>query len=269
MRKLIGIICLTWLFTQGLMAQDVLVKINGDSLRGKIDFAKDRLGLEYVIIRDGRKKENVKLVQTRLIQTESGDIIRPVEFNGKYKFGKQIHLGYLSYYKVTGEDVSELFTEDLLTKMDGSNLVVGGRIGFKGRVSKFLEDCYEVSYAVRQKKYDRNSLLELTKAYNGCVNKNGLMSADAIEQKAEQLRIEKAAETKISKTLEQKLADFSTLLEYSDKVANKPDVTAMFNDLAGKLRRNENLPNYLKNGLNEAIKADPELVKLLANILKK
>ena len=269
MRKLIGIICLTWLFTQGLMAQDVLVKINGDSLRGKINFAKDRLGLEYVTVRNGRQKENVKLVQTRLIQTENGDIIRPVEYNGKYKYGKLMHLGYLSYFKVTGDDVAEMFTEDLLTKMDGSSLIVGGKIGFKGRVSKFLEDCYEVSYAVRQKKYDRRSLLELTKAYNGCVNKNGLMSADAIEQRAEQLRIEKSSEKKISKTLEQKLADFTTLLEYSDKVSNKADVTAMFNDVAGKLRRNESLPNYLKNGLTEAVKNDPELTKLLADILKK
>ena len=268
MRKLIGSFCLIALLTQGLMAQDVLVKINGDSLTGRLDFAKDALGLEYVIIRNGRKKETVKLVETRMITTKNGDLIRPVEYNGKYKYGKQMHLGYLSYYKVTGDDIGELFTEDLYTKMDGKNLLIGGRIGFKGRLSRFLEDCYEVSYAVKQKKYTRKNLVELAKAYNACVNKNGLMSADAIEQRAEQLRVEKSEEQVISKTLEQKLADFTTLLEYSDKVANKSDVTAMFNDVAGKLRRKEALPNYLTNGLKEAVKADPELVKLLVDILK-
>ncbi len=153
--------------------------------------------------------------------------------------------------------------------MDGSSLAIGGRIGFKGRMSSFLEDCYEVSYAVKQKQYTIKDLEALVKAYNACVNKNGLHSADAIEQRAEQLRIEKAAKTKISKTLEQKLADFSTLLEYSDKVPNKTDVTAMFNDVSGKLRRNEDLPNYLVKGLKEAVKKDPELIKLLEDILKK
>ena len=269
MRKLLGILCLVWLITPGVMAQDVLTKISGERLTGEVIISKDRLGIEYVILKEGRKKRNVKLVEVRIIEMENGDLIRPVEYNGKYKFGKQIHLGYLSYYKVTGDEIREPFTQDLFTKMDGSSLAIGGRIGFKGRMSKFLEDCYEVSYAVKQKQYTIKDLEALAKAYNACVSKNGLQSADAIEQRAEQLRIEKAAETQISKTLEQKLADFSTLLEYSDKVPNKTDVTAMFNDVSGKLRRNEDLPNYLVKGLKEAVKNDPELVKLLEDILKK
>lgn len=270
MRKIICSLILVLLSLQLIHAQDTLIKINGDTLIGKLEFAIDGIGSEYVTIKDNGNKTVVKLIEVRMIETAEGDIIKPVAFDGKYKFGKQLHFGYLSYYKVTGDGNPEMFTNDLLIKMDGSSLLFSGSLGFRKRVGRFLEDCYDVAQDIQRKKYKANDLLELTQAYNICVNKNGLMSEDAIDQRAAIDRAEQAKEkdASLTKSLEAKLSDFSTLLKYSDKVANKDDVTAMFNDVAGKLRRKENVPNYLKKSLMDALEKDPQLTQLLSEILE-
>lgn len=260
MRKLSYSLFMICLMAQGLMAQDLLVKTNGDTLTGKVDIAKDHRNREYAFFRNGRKKESVKPLQVRMIQKESGEIIRPVQVGDQFKFGKQVEQGYLSYYKVSNDDVVELFTSDLLTKMDGSSLLLQGKIGFRGRVGKFLEDCFDVSLAVKEKKYTRRELDQVVKDYNACVNTSGLSSGDAAALKADVINL--------SGDLEQNLADFGSQLANSSKVANKEDVTAMFNDVAGKIRRKELVPNYLKTALQEAIKDDDELKRLMKEILK-
>ena len=267
MRKLNYLLIALCLLSQGLLAQDLLVKTNGDSLRGKVTISIDHRGNEYAAFRNGKEKESVKLLKVRLIEKEDGMIIRPVQVGTKYKFGKQLHFGYLSHYKVTGDGIPELFTADLLTKMDGSSLVLNGKIGFKGRVSKFLEDCYEVSYAVKNKKYTRYEVAKVVEDYNNCVQNRGLNNSDAVELRAQQISAEREAKKDLGQTLEQMLVDFASTLQNSKYVDNKEDVTAMFNDVAGKLRRNESVPNYLKTGLKEAIKNDLELTSLLNKIL--
>ena len=259
MRKLSYSLFIICLMAQCLTAQDLLVKTNGDTLTGKVDIAKDHRNREYAAFRNGRKKQSIKPLQVRMIRTESGEIIRPVQVGDQFKFGKQVQHGYLSYYKVSADDVIELFTSDLLTKMDGSSLLLEGKIGFRGRVAKFLEDCFDVSLAVKEKKYTRREVDQIVKDYNACVNTSGLSSADVIAQKADEI---------LSDDLEQNLADFGSQLENSSQVANKADVTAMFNDVAGKIRRKEAVPNYLQTALQEAIKGDDELKRLLKEILK-
>jgi len=267
MRKLNYLLIILCLCSQGLLAQDLLVKTNGDSLRGIVNISIDYRGNEYAAFKNDSGKESVKLLKVRLIQMADGMIIKPVKVGQAFKFGKQLHLGYLSHYKVTGVGMAEMFTADLLTKMDGSSLVLSGKIGFKGRVSKFLVDCYEVSRAVKDKQYTRYELDKVVVDYNNCVQTRGLSNDDAVELKARQISAEKEGVKELGKTQEQMLADFALLLQASKNVTNKPDVTAMFNDVAGKLRRNEAIPNYLKAGLREAIKEDLELASLLNKIL--
>lgn len=269
MRKLTCLLSLMVLNCLAVPAQDYLVKTNGDSLSGKLSFAENSLGNEYVTIKVGKKKVSVKLLETRVIQTKKGELIKPVEFNGNYRFGKLISQGYLSYYKVSNDKTQEMFTDDLLTKMDGSALLIAGSIGFRNRVSNFLKDCYEVSLAVSQKRYPRAKLAQLVNDYNKCVEENGLMTQTEIAQRAELLRLAKQNKkaNAISKSLEEKLSNFIRLLESSDKIAAKQDITAMFNDVAGKLRRKESVPQYLKTALEDGLKNDPQLKKLLAELL--
>ena len=120
-----------------------------------------------------------------------------------------------------------------------------------------------ISNAVNDKKYKKQDLARLTQDYNDCLQSKGVnnavqASSDNTQSSAEQL----------SKSLEQKLSDFSTLLKYSDKISNKSDVMAMFNDVSGKLRRKEAIPNYLKTALTETLKGDPQLSKLIKDILE-
>ena len=272
MRKLSYFLVILLFSTSYTLAQDgVLYPIKGDSIVGRLDFAKDSKGMEYIKIKSGKKRKSFRLVDVRMIKTPEGDIIRPVEFGGRYKFGKQVSMGYLSHYKISSDEVPEMFTDDLLTKMNGEFLVIAGKIGFRSRIARYLEDCTSVSRAVKNKKYSRDKLNDIIRDYNACVNKNGLLSEEAIEYKAEQLKIERAEgkSKKLSKSLEDKLQDFSTLLEFSDKIPNKKDVTAMFNDVAGKMRRNEEVPQYLKTALKNALSKDPQLQKLMEEILKK
>ena len=65
MRKLICCLSLILVASSFASAQDVLIKHNGDSLVGKLNFAKDALGLEYATIKVGRKRQQVKLFDIR------------------------------------------------------------------------------------------------------------------------------------------------------------------------------------------------------------
>lgn len=271
MRKLNFTLCLLVLFSSLSIAQDMLVKVDGDTLKGKVNIAVNSLDREYVTVKTGRKKQKLKLLEVREIRMGNGDLIKPLTYQGKYKFGKELVSGYLTHYRVTRDNSSEKFNTDLLYKMDGTFIILGGKIGFRSAAKDFLSDCVRVATDLRDKKYARNDVGQLVTDYNTCVSQSGLMSKEAIEEKA---KLDAKAEKKrkkleLPKSLEQKLSDFATLLEYSDKISNKPDVTAMFNDVSGKLRRNEAVPNYLKQALKDALKTDPQLLKLINGILDK
>ncbi|GAB5526067.1 MAG: hypothetical protein Roseis2KO_39390 [Roseivirga sp.] len=271
MRKLNFVLCLLLLFSSLTIAQDVLVKINGEKLEGKADIAVNSLNQEYATVKVGRKKKKLSLLEVREIRMANGDVIKPINYDNKYKFGKELISGYLSHYRVTRDNSTEKFNMDLLYKMDGTHLTLAGKMGFRSAVRDFLGDCVRVADGIQDKQYTRNGLDKLVNDYNACVSKDGLMSKDAIEEKAK-LDLEAEKEKKrlaLSKSLEQKLADFATLLEYSDRVSNKGDVTAMFNDVSGKLRKKEPVPNYLQQALKDALKTDPQLLKLINEILNK
>lgn len=269
MRKLNLTLCVLLLFPALSMAQDMVVKINGEELEGKANIAVNSLQQEYAIVKVGRKKKKIPLLEVREIRMENGDVIKPVSFNNKYKFAKEMVAGYLTHYRITSDKSSEKFNTDLLYKMDGTYVVLAGKMGFRSAARVFLADCIRVADNIQKKEYSRNDLDRLVKDYNACVSKNGIMSEEAIEKKAK-LDVEAQKQEQklaLSKSLEEKLADFATLLEYSDKVSDKTDVTAMFNDMSGKLRKKEAIPNYLQQALKNAVKTDPQLLKLIIEIL--
>ena len=273
MKKLFLSLALTVLFLPSLMAQDYLITTSGDSIAGKMSLGINAAGREYVVMKEGRKKSRHELLRVQRIVTQKDGLIVPLQIDSKYKFGKVISKGYLSHYKYTREGSTEYFTENFIQKMDGSGLVVTN-LGFTNQVSRFLNDCINVSEAVKEKRYTRKNLAELIVAYNDCVNQKGLVSEAAIEQKAledrAQAKIEQKEKDKqqATKDVEALISDFLTLLEYSDKVSGKEDVKAMFSDVAGKIRRKESVPNYLKKGLEDAIEKDSQLTALLTKILK-
>lgn len=270
MRKTVLSLCILLLFSGLSFAQDTLVKVNGETLEGRVNIATNSLNREYISIKIGRKKTKLNLLEVREIKMANGDVIKPVSFNGSIKFGKELISGYLSHYRVTPDNSPEKFSADLLYKMDGTHVLLGGKMGFRSVTRDFLGDCTQIAESIQNKKYQRNDINSLVNDYNVCVSQKGLMSKTAIEEKAKQDRIAEKEKKRLqlSKGLEQKLSDFATLLEYSDKVSNKADVTAMFNDVSGKLRKKEAVPNYLKTALTEALKTDPQLQKLIKEILK-
>lgn len=271
MRKLNFTLCLLFLFSSLSFAQDILIRVNGDTLKGRVNIGTNSLKQEYATVKIGRKKEKLTLLEVREVRMGNGDLIKPLRYNNIYKFGKELIQGYLSYYRVTRDNSTEKFDTDLLYKMDGTYLLLGGKLGFRSSSKDFLGDCSRIADDLNNKKYARNDVKELVGDYNTCVSQKGLMSKSAIEEKAKQDLIDKKQQKKleISKSLEQRLSDFATLLEYSDKVSNKSDVTAMFNDVSGKLRRKETVPSYLKTALTDALKTDPQLQKLIKDIFEK
>lgn len=271
MRTLSFTLWLFFLFSSLSFAQDTLVRVNGDTLKGRVNIGLNSLKQEYATVKIGRKKEKLTLFEVREIRMGNGDLIKPLRYNNTYKFGKELIQGYLSYYRITRDNSTQKFDTDLLYKMDGTHLLLGGKLGFRSSSKDFLGDCSRIADDLNNKKYARNDLKELVGDYNTCVSQKGIMSKTAIEEKAKQDLIDKKQLKKLemSKSLEQKLSDFATLLEQSDKISNKSDVTAMFNDVAGKLRRKETVPNYLKVAMTDALKTDAKLQKLITEIFKK
>jgi hypothetical protein len=269
MRKLKYSLIVLLTFAMSGFAQDTLVKTDGETLEGRVNIATNTLDVEYATIKVERKKQTISILDIREIRMKNGDLIKPVGFNNTVKFGKLIVEGYLSYYRVNKDNSPEKFTADLLIKLNGKHQLLGGRIGFRSSAKDFLGDCVRVVDNLDRKLYSRNDVEKMANDYNQCVSEEGLMSEQAMEDKAKQDKISKEEKegTAVPETLEKKLTDFATLLEHSDKISNKTDVTAMFNDISGKIRRKETIPDYLKNALTSALKTDPQLLKLMEEIL--
>jgi hypothetical protein len=202
----------------------------------------------------------------RSVLNADDEVIRPVAYGGIYKMGKLKVIGYMSYYMVNDHTSLERFTSHLLQKQDGTYVLYGGKIAFRVKTRKFVQDCPSLATAVKEKKYRINDLEQLTKDYNACI-KSKPRDENRNQPIVTQVPIV-VPEKPIAKSLEQKLTDFATLLEYSNKITDKTDVTAMFNDVSGKLRRKESIPDYLKSALTKALKADKQLTELLNDILK-
>jgi hypothetical protein len=244
-------------FCVQISAQSYMITTKGDSLVGKIQIRENRAGNEFVRFKSGKIKETYEIFQIKKIIDKDGKKLVPINVEGKYRFGLVEMEGYLSKYLYTSPEGNLKFQSEVLIKVDGSTQIVPGAIGFRNTLSKFIKECPEVSNAVKNKAYDRNELEKIITDFNACMNEKSVVSTNP--EKAQSLP---------SNSLMSKLEDFKQQLNKSLKVKNKEEAIDMFNDIAEKLLRGEEIPSYLSNGFKELITSDEALVAAFTDLLK-
>jgi hypothetical protein len=181
-------------------------------------------------------------------------ILKPLKINENYKFGLQVSQGYLSWYKFSDPKQGQEYGADLLQKLDGESLEIGGLIGFRKSIIRFIEDCESLVQKIQKKELGRNDLALIVNEYNDFIEKRGerLFTADS---------------EPINNIKNDLLIQFENLLTESDKIEDKTTALQILKDLKEKILGSEQIPQYLTAALKEKISKDEELLRILTKIL--
>jgi hypothetical protein len=235
-------------------AQDYVVTIKSDTVRGDVKMMSYDL-LDRVQLSQGKKKTTYTALQVRRVML-NGEPFGPVKLDNGIRLMKIVQTGYLSLYMYRGPQQGGYDTK-VLQKI-GRNAFEVPNMGFKKIVGDMIEDCPDVADKVKNGNFSRNNVDQIVTEYNQCI---GTIN----EQKLE------AALPTPTTPASELLEKLKTKVTQSD-LTNKDDVNDLLNSIADRLKKNEPVPAYMKEGLKgylgskEDLKADMEqLLTLLGN----
>lgn len=218
-------------------AQDYILTTRGDSISGEVKPQLYGTEKRVQITTTDKKKTTYSLFEIRAF-SHSGEIFHPVRGDKGYVFMKLIKPGYLSLYAFQPDNEMR-YDGLLLKKLDGEQTVVPN-LGFKKFVTRFLDDCPEVSDRVQEGDLGKKDLTEIIDNYNACIASRTVDHKDVIVRRQEQT-------TKISAwdSLEENIRtkDFS----------GKTDALDMISEIRKKIQRQEKIPNFLLEGLKNSL----------------
>jgi hypothetical protein len=238
------------LFCQLAMGQhDYLVSVKGDTLRGKVKYLNYATAKSIQITPDGSKKKQVyQLLQVKAFSM-AGETYLNIRTNDGYTFMKLVKTGYLSFlaYQLPNQTT---WDGRYLQKKDGTGVDVPN-IGFKKNISRFLNDCEEVSNSIETRELTKSKLDEIIDEYNECVAKRSQLN-NSVQPAAD-------VSTKAVDTWN----DLERAIKQSAAFDGKENALEIINDIKLKILRNEKVSNFLINGLKESLASQPELKPVL------
>ncbi len=218
--------------------QDYVVTSKNDTIRG------DVRALTYgpekkVQVTTADKKKSVFAITQTFGYSIRGEVFHPVRNEKGYVFMKLIKPGYLSLYGFQMENQMN-YDGRYLVKKDGARLEVPN-ITFKKAMTKFLDDCEEVSKRIDVGELGRTKLEAIVDAYNACIAVRTTETSKVIAQEAQQTK--KAAPWDV---LEDKI-------KAEPEFEGKKDALDMVGEIKKKIRQSEKVPNFLVEGLKSAL----------------
>ncbi|HEX8060964.1 MAG TPA: hypothetical protein VF473_08510 [Cyclobacteriaceae bacterium] len=234
--------------------QDYVITIRSDTLRGDVKVLSYDL-LDRVQIAVGRKKTTYTALQVRRAVVK-GDEFAPVKYENGIRMMRIIQSGILSLYEYHGPQQGGYDTK-VLQKV-GRNSIEVPNMGFKKIVGELVKECPDVSEKIDNGKVNRTDINQIVAEYNTCIEARN-------QQKME------AAMPKQSTPAGDLVEKLKTKVRESD-LQNKSDVNDLLNSISERLKKNEPVPSYMKEGLRgylgsrEDLKAEMEqLLTLLQN----
>lgn len=235
-------------------AQDYIVTIKGDTLRGKVKYF-NNMGVKYsvntskylqLIPKEGKKTTH-QVLQTISFRMND-EIYHTIKFEQGYTFMKLLNSGYLSLYAYQQENQTT-WDGRYFVKKDGGMMDVPN-IGFKKRLTKFLEDCPTVVGKIESGELSRAKLAQLIEEYNTCVeSKNAPMDKKPVATNSTWTDLESAVKA---------LPEF-------DK---KSDALDMIREVQNKVSKKESIPSFLINGLKDSLKDQSTVTETLNRALE-
>lgn len=247
------LIILLMLVYQCAQAQDYVLTTRGDSLVGEVKALHYGPDKKVQIVSGDKEKKNLSLFEVREFSSD-GEIYHPVKGETGYVFMKLVQPGYLSLYAYQLENQTR-FDGLFLKKADGEGMVVPN-LGFKKYVSQFLEDCPGVSERLKEGDLNKKNISTVVDAYNACIASRTVNHEQVIAQREE--RTEKISSWD---SLEEKIK----AIEFTEKT----NALEMVAEIKKKIARQESIPNFLAEGLKNALKAtglEGDLEEALAEV---
>ena len=234
-------------------AQDYVLTTKGDSLTGEVKPLLYGPEKRVQISSADKEKSSFTIFQVRAFSS-NGDVYHPVKGDNGYVFMKLLQPGYLSLYGYQMENQTR-FDGLYLRKIDGDGMSVPN-LGFKKYISQFMDDCPDVVSGVRDGQYTKKNLNELVTAYNNCVDSRTVDHDKIIAERQERTIKINAWESLQEKIREKDFSEKNNALE-------------MITEIRKKIERRETIPNFLIEGLKNAIKdtgLDADLQEALSQI---
>jgi hypothetical protein len=229
---------------QCTQAQDYAVTVRGDTLRGDVKLINYGSDKKVQIQTEGKKREVVPLIQTRMVFFD-GEVYKPQKGPNGYAYMKVVRDGFLSIYAFQ-QNNQVTYDGMLLAKRDGSSMEVPN-LNFKKAMKRFLEDCPALAHKLETGDLGRRELEEIVDEYNGCHGKPAVTKTPAAP----------APEGHTASTADataKKFADLEEKVRGQNDIPGKQDALDMIAEIRNKLRRGEKVPNFLIEGLRSSLK---------------
>jgi hypothetical protein len=231
--------------------QDYLVTTSSDTLRGEIRPL--MFGAEKKVqIRTAEGKEIYSILQTRFFVLD-GVSYFPVRGPQGYTFMQLVKQGYLSLYRFQPEN-SNVFTGTFLRKADGTGIELPN-IGFKKQMTEFLADCEDVVARIESGALKKSDIDAIIDGYNACISRRTQGVREDIQV---------GVEAKSALTLWNEL---ETAIEKEGDFEERETALEMVADIRNRVSRGERVPNFILQGLKNAVNNRPALSEPLSKAL--
>jgi hypothetical protein len=218
--------------------QDYVVTVKNDTIRGEVKpllYGPDK---KVQVVTADKKKTTLGITQTFGFSLR-GEIYHPVRTDAGYTFMKLVKPGYLMLYAFQLEN-QMAYDGRYLLKKDGARMEVPN-ITFKKAMTRFLQDCADVSSRIDRGDLGKTKLEAIVDEYNACIAAKTNESTKVIAVKAEQTK--KAASWDV---LEEKIKS-------EPDFEGKKDALDMVGDIKKKIQASEKVPNFLIEGLKSTL----------------
>lgn len=227
-------------------AQDLLVTAKGDTLSGKVKIIANGYDKRAQLTTADKEKKTFSILQVKalVIDTESYETIK---FSDSYHFMKVLKTGYLSLYAFQ-MDKQVTYDGRYLQKKDGQGIEVPN-LGFKKNLSRFLDECVELSSKISEGTLARKDLDTIIDEFNACIARNSIPQV--------------SAQVLPDATATNKLKNWNTLQEQveASSLEGKSDVLDMIREIKSKVGKGETLPKFLVDGLKASLAGDATLTE--------
>jgi len=237
-----------------LAQSDFVVTLKSDTVKGDVRILSyDQV--DRVQIANKGRKELFSALDVLIVRI-GGESYKSVKIDNSIRLMKILKSGYLSLYGFKLPNQSG-YDGRYLVKLDGTSMEMPN-LGFKKVMSGFLEECNGVSEKIKNGELGKSKIEEIIDLFNECVSQAKPVLVVAAEplttETSDKTMLKEAIQTLMSKIQEQ---DFST----------REDALDILRDIQSKVNRDENVSNYLVDGLRSTLKDQAALADDLDKLI--
>ncbi len=248
--KKINLFVVLFLMGYTALAQsDYLVTTKSDTIKGELRILSyDRIDRVQVVV--DNKKEMYTAIQILILKKGEG-FFKPVQFDQSIRLMKIIKSGYLSLYGFKLPNMST-FDGRFLAKLDGSSMELPN-LGFKKILASYVEDCNGLSVKIKNGDLTKSDIEEIVETYNECLSNQKPVVTVTQESASAPVSPDKTNQLESIRNLKNKIME--------QTFSSKNDALDILRDIESKVGRNENVSNYMLDGLKSALKEQATLVE--------